>query len=362
MIKKFKQKLYQMFILGLEGTDLKDNPNLIKALRDGLGGVIFFTENIKTEKQFKNLVNDIKREAKILPFLSIDQEGGKVERTENIFGGKKYLSGGKCAFKGKDFLRAQTEQISLELKDFGVNLNFAPVLDVNTNPNNPVIGERAFSNNPDDVIKFGKIAVETYLKNGIIPCVKHFPGHGEADKDSHKTLPVINLSLEEMEKTHIRPFKEVNAPMTMVAHLHCTAFDKEEIPSSLSKNVIGYLREKLGYQGLIITDDMLMGAVKEANSEKEIGNEKLEMEVDFVSQNNLSSQLTTHSSQLTALSSLAAIKAGVNILLYRNSHDEIIEIIENLAQLAQNDEELYKSIETSYEKIINFKAEFFSRA
>lgn len=320
-----KAKLYQMFVLGLDGTDLKDSPNLVKALQNGLGGVIFFTQNIKKEEQFKNLIKKIKNRAKIAPFLSIDQEGGRVERTEYIFGGKRYLSAKFAAQKGGEFLREQTEQISRELKKFGINLNFAPVLDVNTNPNNPIIGERAFSDNPDEVIKFGRVVVETYLKNGIIPCAKHFPGHGDASVDSHIALPKIDLSLDEMEKTHIKPFKEVDVPMIMVAHLYCTAFDKEETPSSLSKNVIGYLRGKLNYQGLIITDDMVMGGV---------------LGIDGV-------QACTQ-----------AIKAGVNLLLYRNSFDETIEIIENLAKLAQNDKELNKNIEISFEKIKNFKREF----
>lgn len=334
-INDLKTKLYQMFVLGLEGTELKDNPNLINALHSGLGGVIFFTQNIETEEQFKKLIKDIKKEARISPFLSIDQEGGKVERTENIFGGKKYLSAKFAAAKGKEFLKEQAEQISHDLKNFGINLNFAPCLDVNTNPNNPIIGERAFSSNPDEVIKFGKIVAETYLKNGIIPCAKHFPGHGDANVDSHISLPKIDLPLEEMEKIHIKPFKEVNVPMVMAAHLYCTAFDEEEIPSSLSKNVIGYLRDKLNYQGLIITDDMVMGAVRE----KEKGKRKKNL------------------SLLTSQSALA-IKAGVNILLYRNSFDEIIQIIENLAQLAQNDKELLENIEASFEKIVNLKAKF----
>lgn len=257
-----KEKLYQMFILGLDGENLYNNPNLLNALRNGLGGVIFFTQNIKTEVQFKKLIECIKKESKITPFLSIDQEGGRVERTENIYGGKKHLSAKFAVQKGEEFLKEQTEQISRELKDFGINLNFAPVLDVNTNPNNPIIGERAFSNDADEVVRYGKIVVDTYLKNGIIPCAKHFPGHGDASVDSHIALPQIDLPLEEMEKIHIKPFKEVDVPMIMVAHLYCKAFDKEKIPSSLSKNVIGYLREKLNYQGLIITDDMVMGGGK----------------------------------------------------------------------------------------------------
>lgn len=311
--------------MGLDGDNLTKNPNLKSALQKGLGGVIFFTQNIKSKEQIKKLTEEIKSTAIIPPFLSIDQEGGRVERTENIFGGKKFLSAKFAAEKGEEFLTEQTEQISRLLKDLGFNLNFAPCLDVNTNPTNPIIGERAFSDKTDEVIKFGKIVVETYLKNNIIPCTKHFPGHGDASVDSHLSLPVMDMPLDEMEQIHIKPFREVLSPMIMVAHLHCTAFDKKEIPSSLSKNVISYLRSDLGYQGLIITDDMVMGGV-------------------------LGLDATTACSQ--------AIKAGVNILLYRNSYDETIQIIQNLAELAQNDESLRENINSSYEKIIKFKVNF----
>lgn len=322
-----------MFILGLEGENLSDNLNLVNALRNGLGGVIFFTQNIKTTEQFKKLVKDIKNESKIAPFLSIDQEGGRVERTENLFGdiagGKKFLSAKFSAQKGENFTKEQTEKISRLLKNFGLNLNFAPVLDVNTNPENPIIGERAFSSDTDEVIKFGKIVVDTYLKNGIIPCTKHFPGHGDASVDSHIALPQIDLKLEEMEKYHIRPFKEVDSPMIMVAHLHCTAFDKEEIPSSMSKNVINYLRNEIGYNGLLITDDMIMGGAGKRE--------------------------TVNGKQNMSFYAEQAIKAGINILLYRNSFDETIEIIENLALLAEKDEDLFNKIDESYQKIMEFK-------
>lgn len=325
-IDKLKEKISQMFILGLNWDNLTQNSNLKCTLQEGLGGVIFFTQNITSVEQIQNLIKDIKKNAKIPPFLSIDQEGGRVERTENIFGGKKFLSAKFAVEKGEDFLKKQTEQISHLLNELGFNLNFAPCLDVNTNPNNPIIGERAFSNTAEDVIKFGKIVVETYLENGIIPCTKHFPGHGDASVDSHIELPMINLSLEELEKTHIKPFKEVFSPMIMVAHMHCTAFDKEKIPSSLSENVINYLRTKLNYNGLIITDDMVMGGVLKPDATDTCAN---------------------------------AIKAGVNILLYRNSDNETVQIIQNLAELAQNDEKLRQNIEDSYKKIIKFKSDQF---
>jgi beta-N-acetylhexosaminidase len=332
-----KNKIYQMFILGLEGEELNNNPDLINALYQGLGGVIFFTQNIKTKTQFKNLIKEIKNKSLITPFLSIDQEGGRVERTENIFNGKKYLSAKFAKEKGENFIKEQTEQISHLLNDFGINLNFAPCVDVNTNPKNPIIGERAFSDNPDEVIKFGNIVVNTYLKNNIIPCLKHFPGHGDTNKDSHVILPEINLTLDELKKNHIKPFKEIKSPMIMIAHLYCKAFDKELIPSSLSENVINYLRKNLNYQGLIITDDMVMGAIIDDKIINKINNE------------------TNFSANLA----YKAISSGANILLYRNSFKQTIEIIEELAQKAQYDNVLLNNINTSFDKIIELKNQFF---
>lgn len=308
-----------MFILGTDGDGYK------KALTNGLGGMIFFTKDIQTPNQFKTLINDIKSISKITPFLSIDQEGGRVERTENIHNGKKYLSA-KFAFeKGEDFLKKQTENIANELKSYGINLNFAPCIDVNTNPNNPIIGERAFSNTPDDVIRAEKIVSQTYRENGIIPCAKHFPGHGDANTDSHLTLPEINLTLQEMEKTHIKPFKACakNIEMVMVAHLHCTCFEKDVIPTSLSKKTISYLREKLGFEGVTISDDMIMkGVAKFGNIEAcEMG-----------------------------------IRAGLNMFIYRNSTPQTINIIETIAKKAETDDELRQNIEKSYEKITHLKS------
>lgn len=311
-----------MFILGLDGNGYKE------ALTKGLGGIIFFTKDIQTPEQFKNLCAEIMSQSKITPFLSIDQEGGRVERTENIHGGKKYLSA-KFAFeKGEEFLRNQTDEIAKELKSYGINLNFAPCIDVNTNPNNPIIGERAFSNNPEEVILGQKIVSATYRKNGIIPCVKHFPGHGDANADSHLTLPQINLSLKEMEQTHIKPFADAvkdGIEMVMVAHLHCTCFEKDEIPTSLSKNAINYLRKSLNFNGVAISDDMIMKGVAKfgAKTACEMG-----------------------------------IRAGLNMFIYRNSLPETIDIIEFLAQKAQGDRELFANIETSFEKIIELKKKF----
>jgi len=318
-----KDKIYSMFILGLEGGGYE------KLLDRPLGGLIFFTNDIKSEEQFKTLVKDIKEKSAFPLFLSIDQEGGRVERTENIHNGKKYLSA-KFAFeKGEEFLKKQTAQIAKELRDFGLNLNFAPCIDTNTNPQNPIIGERAFSSNTDEVIKAEKIVSKTFLENGILPCVKHYPGHGDANADSHLSLPKIDLPIETMEKFHIAPFKssiENGIELIMAAHLHCTCFEKETIPSSLSKNALSYLRNKLNFSGIIISDDMIMKGVSGFG-------------------------------QVEAC--VMGIKAGLNMFIYRNSTPETISIIEKLAELAENDDELKNNIEISFEKISCLKNKYF---
>ena len=322
IIMELKSKLYQMFILGV------DNKNTYKALEQGLSGVIFFTKDIISIQRFKFLIEDLKKHSKIPPFLSIDQEGGKVERTENIHNGKKYLSA-KVAFeKGLNFLETQTENISKELISYGINLNFAPCVDVNSNPNNPIIGERAFSDKPNEVIKGAEIVINTYRKNRIIPCIKHFPGHGDTEKDSHLELPVLKQTLEEMEKVHIKPFKELinkNIEMVMVAHLQAECFGKET-PTSLNKSCIDYLRKNLNYDGILISDDMYMKAITD-----NYGFEK---------------------------ACLMGINAGLNLFIYRDANDEIIDMIENIYKKALTDKNLQEKIENSYEKIIKLKKKY----
>ena len=312
------RKLYQMFILGCQGNNLRS------ALNKGLGGVIFFKDDIISSEDFKRLTAQLACQSEIVPFLSLDQEGGRVERTENIWGGKRYLSQKFAYEKGEQFLKVQTQMIADELKDYGINLNFAPCCDTNTNPKNPIIGERAFSDNPDEVIKGAEIVLGIYEENGIIPCIKHYPGHGDADCDSHLTLPTINLSLEEMEKTHIKPFKHLvkrGVDMVMVAHLHCTCFNQDVLPTSLSKNAIDYLRRD--YDGVICSDDMVMQALDDFDNPCE-----------------------------------RAIRAGVNLFLYRYSDDKTIKIIEDIAKKAEYDKTLQECIEVSYEKIIKLKQKY----
>lgn len=320
-----EQKVHQMFILGYEGENPLSCPKFVNALKTGLGGVIFFTQNIFEKEKFKNSVDIIKENSLIPPFLSIDQEGGRVERTLNLYGGSHYLSAYDAAQKGEDFVKQQTQWISEELKYFGLNMNFAPVLDVNTTPNNPIIGKRAYSSHPEEVIKFGKIATETYLKNGIIPVGKHFPGHGETTVDSHIEMPELDLPIAELEKIHIKPFKALirDLPAIMIAHIHYKAFDSQKIPASISQNVIkNYLRKELGFQGLVISDDMVMGGIKKFTSFE---------------------------------ACKRAINAGVNMFIYRNSDDATLELIQQLSLAVENGEIDIKLIDESIHYIQSVK-------
>ena len=316
MYDYFMEKLvWQLFILGCG--------NLEEPLKRGLGGVIFFTKDIESEKQFKTLIENIKVTALIPPFLSIDQEGGRVERTENIR--SKRLSAKFAYEKGVDFLQAQADEISKELAEYGINLNFAPCIDVNTNPKNPILGERAFANNPDDVITGMEIFINASRKNMIIPCVKHYPGHGDADKDSHLTLPCINLPLNKMEQIHIRPFKkavENNIEMIMAAHLHCTCFDKDVIPASLSNNAIGYLRKNLSYEGVIVSDDMFMQGVQAYGSLEAV---------------------------------IMGINAGLDMFIFRESDEQTLAMIQKLCKIVESDAGLREKVITSNERIAKLK-------
>jgi len=312
------KKIYQMFILG--------TGNLDEPVKNGLGGVIYFTRDISSAEQFTSLIDNLNKKSSIPMFMSIDQEGGRVERTENIH--RRFLSA-KYAFQnGLEFLAQQTENIASELSSYGINMNFAPCLDVNTNPDNPIIGERAFSDNPDEVCLACSIVSDIYRLNGIIPVIKHFPGHGDASKDSHKELPLIDLSMEEMERVHIKPFKyaiEHGAEAVMAAHLHCSCFDKEEVPASLSKNCLNYLRNQLKFNGVIISDDMFMQGVKKYGM---------------------------------AEACILGIKSGLNMFIYRDSDDDTLNTIENVITSAQKDSELREKIDFSYNKIIELKRRY----
>jgi beta-N-acetylhexosaminidase len=328
-MKTLREQINSMFILGYNGVIPSET--LKELVLDDLGGVIFFAENLKVRSAFKNTVSDLKSFQPEL-ITSIDQEGGRVERTKNFPDKIEYINPLDIIKLPEESIKRHYEILSCELCDLGINMNFAPVLDIHTNPNNPVINNRAFGTNAQDVIKYSKIAKDAMQEYGIATVGKHYCGHGEAGVDSHLDLPVIDLPMNKLEE-HIAPFKAAiddGIEAIMVAHVHFTAFDKETIPASLSSNVIGYLKQQLGFQGLVISDDMVMGGV------------------------------TRHCSSLDAC--IKAIKAGMDMFIFRDINDEVLKLLSDLEESALLDEELLKKIEDASSKITVFKSKIANKS
>lgn len=329
MMYSLRNKINQLFIVGFEGDNVLDCEIFTELAKNGLGGAIFFTKNILSKEQFKNNIEKIKEISLISPFLSIDQEGGRVERTENIHNGKKYLSAKDVADKGMNFVIKQTTELCDELISYGINMNFTPVLDTNTNPKNPIIGVRAYGDNADDVVKFATPVFKIHQGKGLVPVGKHFAGHGDTSVDSHLEMPIVNLSREEMKKTHLKPFKSAinnGLDAIMVSHVYYSCYDEEPCPATLSKNIVTkLLREELGFCGLVLSDDMVMGAVSRKNP----------FEI-FIQ----------------------ALKAGINVFLYRFSDENLIAILDEIEAIANKDEELLNKINQSFENVIRLKQKY----
>lgn len=257
-----EEKVGQLLIVGFEGTELNDNT---KALIEdiGVGGLIFFGRNIESKYQVKALVEDIKEISNIPLFLAIDEEGGKVSRLPQEY---KRLPDSFDIGSTNDTDLAFTygELLGNRVKSLGLNLNFAPVMDIHSNPNNPVIGKRAFGNTVEVVKEMGMQVANGIRSTSVIPSIKHFPGHGDTSTDSHKELPIINKTLDELMDFELNPFKAAineDIETIMIAHILIPSID-EEFPATLSQKIIsGLLRDKMKYDGVIISDDMTMGAI-----------------------------------------------------------------------------------------------------
>jgi beta-N-acetylhexosaminidase len=232
------------------------------------GGMILMGRNVRRpgedviDAQKVRAMNDaLQARVKIPLFIAVDQEGGRVARLSTVpF--TQMPPAGKIQTPSEALLSAQVT--ARELSMAGVNWNFAPVADVNSNPENPVIGDRSFGSAPEPVAEKVAAQVQGYLAGGVIPCVKHFPGHGDTALDSHYALPTLPHSLETMEARELVPFQagiRAGCPSVMTAHILFPALDPE-LPATLSSPTLtGLLREKLGFEGVIVTDCLEMKAV-----------------------------------------------------------------------------------------------------
>jgi beta-N-acetylhexosaminidase len=262
---KLRQKIGQLLMAGFEGTrPSKAITRLIKEYQ--IGGVILFARNIESPTQLAHLTRSLQRLSPEAPLLvAVDQEGGRVSRLPPPF--TQFPSArviGECDSVPLTYSLA--EAMAKELRAVGINMNMAPVLDVDTCPKNPIIGDRAFGKSPTLVSKLGLAVIAGLQDNHVIACGKHFPGHGDTTADSHKELPKVNHPLKRLLEIELRPFihaAENRLASMMTAHVLYKQID-DKFPATLSKKIINrLLRNGIKFDGLVATDDLEMKAISD---------------------------------------------------------------------------------------------------
>ena len=255
--------LGQSFFIGFAGLELP--ASVEKFIRENnIGGVTLFANNYESPAQVAELVNQIQRCNPETPlFIGVDHEGGRVQRFRKGF--TRFPEARLIGDQDSPKLAYECAQImGTELKAVGVNLVFAPVVDINTNPKNPVIGRRSFGETEERVSKVSSGYVRGFLNAGVQPVLKHFPGHGDTSQDSHFHLPTVRTSLETLRDRELKPFLKgfkAHANFVMSAHIIVEAVEPK-LPGTLSKKILqGLLREELRFKGIIISDDMEMKAI-----------------------------------------------------------------------------------------------------
>ncbi|MDP4106131.1 MAG: glycoside hydrolase family 3 protein, partial [Bacillota bacterium] len=287
-------------------------------------------------------------------FLSTDEEGGKVSRMPP---GVLNLPNSKVIGDKNNVTIASKvgEAIGSRVKAFGFNMTMAPVLDINSNPNNPIIGVRSFGNNADVVTRMGIAEMQAIQNGDIIPVVKHFPGHGDTDVDSHKGLPIVYNDINRLNALELVPFKKAiqqNADMTMVAHILIPKIDPQ-YPSSLSKIVVtDLLRKKLHFNGVIITDDLTMGAILQNYKIGDAAVKAIQAGNDIALVcHGLGNQITAKNAILTAVKDGKISEQQINDSVYRilklkkkyHLNDKPISTID-LNSINQSSEKIYQSL------------------
>ncbi|WP_418179011.1 glycoside hydrolase family 3 N-terminal domain-containing protein [Aliarcobacter lanthieri] len=268
-----EKMIAKMVILGFNGEILSKNSQIYKDIEFGLGGVILFdkdpndktkVKNIRNKEQLKKLNNELQSISKQKLLISIDQEGGVVQRLKTDMGFVDTLKASEVAQKGEEFAKNSYKALAKDLNDVGINLDFAPVVDLALNKNNKVIVTRgrSFGENSSEVIKYSSIFVDELKKENIISVLKHFPGHGSSLADSH--LGFVDIT-KTWNKKELEPYKyfinNKKVDVIMTAHVFNENLDKN-YPATLSYNVnTKLLREELKYDGVLITDDLQMSAI-----------------------------------------------------------------------------------------------------
>lgn len=329
-----EEKIYQMFIVTQEqltgvSTVTRSGETTKEAIQKyPVGGIVYFSKNLVSREQCMEMIDNIQTYSKLGLFISVDEEGGTVTRLGNnaAMGTTAFPPMGAIGESG-DVQQAYDAgyTIGTEIAELGFNLDFAPVADVNSNPENPVIGTRAFSSDPQIAADMVSACVNGFRDSGILCTLKHFPGHGDTDADSHYGEARTEKTLEELEQCELIPFRagiQAGAELIMVGHICAPNVTDETLPASLSYDMVtGLLREQLGFEGIVITDSLSMQAVTDQYSSGE--------------------------------AAVKAVKAGVDILLMPES---LADAAEGLLSAVQSGEIPEERIDESVLRILKTKS------
>lgn len=321
----------QKLLLAFKGKQTL-SPEIITAFKKyrPSGITLFRPFNVGTLEELKNLNESLQALARELdlPLLLIatDQEGGQLMAV----GDATPLPGNMAlgATRSKELAHKAGQVLGRELSALGINVNYAPCADVNINPNNPVVGVRSFSENPQLVAELSCAMIEGMQSQGVAATVKHFPGHGDTDSDSHHGLGTVSYSLERLHAVELVPFNsaiQADAKLIMTAHLGITSIDGENPPpATLSKNILTkLLRQELGYEGIITTDAMDMHAIRQG---------------EFLGED-----------------AVLAVQAGADILMATTDPQDQARIAEGLLNASKNEVLDINELKLSYERIIKLK-------
>lgn len=267
-----EEKVGQVLMVHFRGSTANEEAQ--KLICDAhVGGFIYYNwaNELSGADQIRALSESLQKMSRIPLLIAVDQEGGVVSRLKQDF---VQFPGNMAIAKTKDLelCKLSAYCIGRQLQSVGVNFNLAPVVDINSNPHNPIIGVRSFGESSDEVIAFAEKALEGYLCSGVLSCLKHFPGHGDVTVDSHEALPWIYKTKEQLDSVELKPFKQLStkADAVMTAHLMIPSLDETSC-ATLSPKILNLLREEMGFDGVIISDSLVMqGCLKGGNSIEEI--------------------------------------------------------------------------------------------
>ena len=262
-MKDVRRRVGQLALVGFAGSSIPQDVRLFAREFD-LGGIVLFGRNIEAPEQVSEIARDAEVLADELPlWVSTDQEGGRVARLKapfTVWPPMATLGRSGDAVLAERFARA----LAAELRAVGISLDFTPVLDIQTNRDNSVIGDRAISERAEEVARLGSVIIRALQGEGIAACGKHFPGHGDTSVDSHDGLPVVEHPPDRIDRVELVPFKaaiDADVAAIMTAHILVPALDDQR-PASLSPRIVdGMLKGSLAYRGVVVTDDLAMKAI-----------------------------------------------------------------------------------------------------